>query len=77
MLDVLAHADLPHQLVLVAVHSRQLPHMSKRVLDPVCQLEKEHNKQPLSAFLSYSVTNTQLRSASLVFTHSQYYTDIH
>lgn len=43
MFDVLAHPDLPHQLVLVAVHPRQLPHVSKRVLDPVCQLGERHN----------------------------------
>jgi len=38
MLEVLAHANLPHQLVLVAVHSRQLADMCKYVLQPIRQL---------------------------------------
>lgn len=41
MFQVLAHANLPHQLVLVAVHARQLPHMGKDILQPICQLQ--HN----------------------------------
>ena len=44
MFEVLAHADLPHQFVLVAVHPRQLPHVSKRVLDPICQLGERINE---------------------------------
>lgn len=40
MLEVLAHADLPHQLVLVAVHSRQLAHVGKDVLQTVGQLQR-------------------------------------
>jgi hypothetical protein len=39
VLEVLAHADLSHQLVLVTVHARQLAHVGKDVLDPVGQLE--------------------------------------
>ena len=35
----LAHADLAHELVLVAVHAGQLPHVCEDVLQPVCQLE--------------------------------------
>lgn len=38
MLEVFAHPDLPHQLVFVPVHPSQLPHMSKDVLEAVCQL---------------------------------------
>ena len=45
MLDVLAHSDLPHELVLVAVHSRQLSHVRKHVLQPVGQLEGVHVAQ--------------------------------
>lgn len=41
MLQVLAHANLPHQLVFVPVHARQLPHMGKDVLQPIRQLQ--HN----------------------------------
>lgn len=39
VLEVLAHADLSHQLVLVAVHASQLAHVGKDVLQPVCQLQ--------------------------------------
>lgn len=39
MLEVLAHANLPHQLVLVAVHARQLADMCKYVLKSVRQLQ--------------------------------------
>ena len=42
----LAHADLPHQLVLVAVHAGELPHVCKGVLQPVRQLEGIHIAQP-------------------------------
>lgn len=38
MLQILAHPDLSHQLVLVAVHSRQLTNMSKDILQPITQL---------------------------------------
>mmetsp|Transcript_6161 Transcript_6161/g.24641 ORF Transcript_6161/g.24641 Transcript_6161/m.24641 type:complete len:696 (-) Transcript_6161:121-2208(-) len=39
VLEVLAHADLAHHAVLVAVHARQLAHVSERVLQAVGQLE--------------------------------------
>lgn len=39
MFQVFAHADLSHQLVLVAVHARQLSHVSKDILQPVGQLQ--------------------------------------
>lgn len=39
VLEVLAHPDLSHQLVLVAVHASQLAHVGKDVLQPVCQLQ--------------------------------------
>lgn len=38
MLEVLAHPDLPHEFVFVPVHPRQLPDVSKDVLEAVCQL---------------------------------------
>lgn len=38
--QVLAHADLPHQLILVAVHACQLSHVGKNILQPVCQLQE-------------------------------------
>lgn len=41
MLQVLAHANLPHQLVFVAIHASQLPHVCKYVLQSICQLQ--HN----------------------------------
>ena len=39
MLQILAHADLFHQLVLVTVHSGELADVSEDVLKPVGQLE--------------------------------------
>ena len=39
MFQILAHSDLPHELVLVPVHARQLSHVSKDVLKTVSQLE--------------------------------------
>mmetsp|Transcript_29770 Transcript_29770/g.62392 ORF Transcript_29770/g.62392 Transcript_29770/m.62392 type:complete len:390 (-) Transcript_29770:1623-2792(-) len=39
MLQVFAHANLPHQSVLVPIHASQLPDMGERVLEPICQLE--------------------------------------
>ena len=39
MLEILAHADLPHQLVLVAIHSCQLTHVREDILETVRQLE--------------------------------------
>ena len=54
MLEVLAHADLSHQLVLVTVHARQLTHVGKDVLDPVRQLER--NIALLLANLQHSLT---------------------
>ena len=42
MLEVLAHANLPHQLVLVAIHPCQLADVSKGVLQTVSQLECIH-----------------------------------
>ena len=39
MLEVLAHANLPHQLVLVAIHPCQLADVGKGVLQTISQLE--------------------------------------
>ncbi len=39
MLEIFAHPDLSHQLVLVAVHACQLTHMSKDVLQSISQLQ--------------------------------------
>ena len=44
-LQVLAHADLAHELVLVAVHAGQLPDVREGVLQPVRQLERVHVAQ--------------------------------
>ena len=43
MLEILAHTDLSHQLVLVAVHTSQLAHVGEDVLQPIRQL-KGRNK---------------------------------
>ena len=42
MLEVLAHANLPHQLVLVAIHPCQLADVGKGVLQTISQLESIH-----------------------------------
>lgn len=39
MLQVLAHADLPHKFVLVTIHASQLPHVGKYILQSICQLQ--------------------------------------
>lgn len=39
MLQIFAHPDLSHQLVLVAVHACQLTHMSEDVLQTIRQLK--------------------------------------
>lgn len=39
MLDVLSHADLPHEAVLVAVHACQVSNVREDVLQSVSQLE--------------------------------------
>lgn len=39
MLQVLAHSDLPHELVLVTVHASKLADVRKHVLQTICKLE--------------------------------------
>lgn len=39
MLQIFAHANLPHEFVLVTIHSRQLSNVSKDVLQTISQLE--------------------------------------
>lgn len=43
MLQVFAHPDLSHQLVLVAVHACQLTHVGKDVLQAISQLRNRSN----------------------------------
>ncbi len=47
MLEVLAESDLPHELVLVAIHASQLAHMSKGVLQAISKLVSIHIAQPV------------------------------
>jgi hypothetical protein len=47
VLEVLAHADLPHELVLVAVHAGELADVREDVLDAVRQLERVHVVEPV------------------------------
>jgi hypothetical protein len=56
VLEVLAHADLAHQLVLVAVHARQLAHVAERVLQPVSQLERVNVAQPAGSRTAAAAT---------------------
>lgn len=44
MLEIFAHSDLSHQLVLVAVHSSQLTNVGKDVLQSISQLQKRFNE---------------------------------
>ena len=36
MLDIFAHSDLPHESVLVPVHTCEIPYMGKYVLETIC-----------------------------------------
>lgn len=36
MFQILAHPDLPHQFVLVAIHASQLTNMGKDILQSIC-----------------------------------------
>merc|ERR1719318_1736727 len=47
VLEVLAHPDLLHQLVLVSVHPCQLPHVSHCVLQTISKLECVHIVEPV------------------------------
>lgn len=42
MLQIFAHSDLSHQLVLVTIHSGQLANVGENVLQTVGQLECVH-----------------------------------
>ncbi len=46
MLEVLAHADLAHQLVLVTVHASELANVTEGVLQAISQLEGIDVAQP-------------------------------
>ena len=39
MLEILAHSDLSHELVLVSVHSRELTDVGEGVLETIGKLE--------------------------------------
>lgn len=47
VLEVLGHPDLPHELVLVAVHARQLADVRKGELQPVGELEGVDVAEPV------------------------------
>lgn len=47
MLKILAHPNLSHQLVLVAVHSSKLAHVTKNVLQTIRQLKGVHIVQAI------------------------------
>lgn len=51
MFQVLAHANLSHQLVLVAVHACQLTHVGKDVLHSVSQLKQARKQNIAMHFL--------------------------
>lgn len=45
MLQILAHPDLPHQFILVAIHASQLTNMGKDILQPICQLQRNEKEK--------------------------------
>ena len=51
MFQVLAHTNLSHQLVLVAVHACQLTHMGKDVLHSISQLKQARKQNIAMHFL--------------------------
>ena len=57
MLEIFAHPDLPHQLVLVTVHASELANVSEDILHSIGELESVDISQ---AILDVGVDN-QLR----------------
>ena len=51
MLQVFTHADLSHQLVLVAVHACQLTHVGKDVLHSISKLKQTQKPNPIMHWL--------------------------
>ena len=47
VLDVFAHPDLSHELVLVSVHSSQLTNMGEDVLQAISKLKYTHNQRAM------------------------------
>ena len=54
MLEVLAHPDLLHELVLVSVHAGQLTHMGHGVLETVSKLEIWTNQNTVLTLIDQS-----------------------
>ena len=48
VLDVFAHPDLSHELVLVSVHSSQLTNMGEDVLQAISKLKYTHNQRAMN-----------------------------
>lgn len=60
MLQILAHPDLPHELVLVSVHAGELADVREDVLQPVSQLERVHVVQAvLDVRVHYQLCETE------------------
>ncbi len=66
MLQILAHSNLPHQLIFIAVHPCKLAHMSKGVLKTICKLERIHITQAiLNMGIHYQFSKTQNLTAKM------------
>ena len=63
MLQIFAHPNLSHQLVLVTVHSGQMTNMRENVMQSISQLEGIH--------ISQSILNMRINNQ---FNKSQYFT---
>lgn len=48
VLDVFAHPDLSHELVLVSIHSSQLTNMGEDVLQAISKLKYTHNQKAMN-----------------------------
>lgn len=44
MFEILAHANLLHQLILISVHASQLTNVSKNILNTICKLKHKIKK---------------------------------
>lgn len=57
MFQVFAHANLSHQLVLVAVHARQLADVCKDVLQSIGQLQLPTTTTTTCIYTTHSLNN--------------------
>lgn len=59
MFKVFTHPDLPHELILVTIHSSQLTNVSKDVLDSIRQLHRRYWIETWITDLQYTTFKTK------------------